>query len=115
VEKQTLAEQILDSIAGSDLYDVVRSGFRLVVKDGRGDQVATIQFNDLPDHPRCVIRRPGHLIAQCHYSTEEGWVIFPIEHGQIAKEPLTHTDPLVFLKDFEKARSRRMLRTAAAG
>lgn len=115
MEKLPLSEQIINSIVRSNLYDVVRSGFRLVVRDDRGNYVATIQFNDVPDRPRCVIRRPGHLIAQCHYSPEEGWVIFPIEHGKIALEPLTLLDPLVFLKDLEKARSQGVLTAAAGG
>jgi hypothetical protein len=114
VAKRSLAEQVLDSIVRSSAYDVVRSGFRLAVRDDRGNNIATIQFNDVPDHPRCVIRRLGRLVAQCHYSTNNGWVIFPIDHGKIAKEPLTRTDLLTFLKDFEKTRSREMVTAAAA-
>jgi hypothetical protein len=83
-------------------------------EDSGGGLIATIQFNDLPDHPRCVIRRLGHLVAQCHYSVKDGWVIFPIDHGQIAKQPLVRANLLPFLKEFEETESRRMLAAVAA-
>jgi len=113
VNKQTLAEHVIDSIVNSTLFNVTRSGFKLTVTGRHGDDVATIQFNDLPDMPRCVIRRAGHLIGQCHYSADRMWYIFPIERGQIAREPL-QKDPLSFLKQVEDAQSPRVMRTAAA-
>jgi hypothetical protein len=114
VAEKSLAEHVLDSIVGSDLYDVDRSGFRLAVRSRRGNHVAAIQFNDVPDSPRCVIRRPGHMIAQCHYSAGEGWVIFPVESGKIAKKPLTRPDLLRFLKEFEAVQSRETHTVAMA-
>ena len=106
VENRSLAEQLPREMLSSDSYGVVRIGYRLIVNDDSGQQVATIQFNDVPDQPRCVIRRPGHLVAQCHYSPDDGWVIFPIQRGQISKEPLRHADPLLFLKGIEKTQSQ---------
>jgi hypothetical protein len=103
VGTRTQIRKLLPSLEKLQTYSSTGTGSRIVLKDKGGRFVGVIQLSGLEDDAACVIWRERRLVGQCRYKPQNGWLIYPIEKGFLAPEPLTQTDPVQYLIALDKS------------
>jgi hypothetical protein len=94
---KTQIKKLLPSLQKLQTYSSTGTNSRIILKDESGRSVGVIQLSGLDDDAACVIWRDRRLVGQCRYKPQNGWLIYPIEKGFLAPEPLTQTDPVQYL------------------
>ncbi|SRR6266481_2601116 len=109
MNREAVMSGLLASVAPKTGYSVERVLSRLVLRASNGREVGFVLFGSSTDALRCVVWHGDDLAAECHFSWEVGWKVFPITGGKRSSFSLS-VDPLRFLIEED---STQVLRAAA--
>jgi len=102
IETKAQVRKLLPSLQKLQTYSPTGSVSRIILKDKGGRSVGLIQLSGSNDNACCVIWREHRLVGQCRYKPQNGWLIYPIEKGFLASEPVTQMDPVQYLITLDK-------------